>query len=162
VITIIVLDTGPLGLLAHPKASATATWCVDWLAQVLMAGARVVVPAVADYELRRKLLHIRSQESILILDRLIETLDYLAIDRQSVRIAAELWARARFEGRPTAPDLALDADCLLAALAESSAERLDWPGTSGRPETRTVVATTNPKHLRRYVPAEEWSSIKVV
>ena len=63
-----------------------------------------------------------------------------------MRMAAELWAQARSAGRPTAPDPALDADVILAAQARSLT-------------TAIVVATGNPAHLSRFVPAELWASI---
>jgi hypothetical protein len=50
-------------------------------------------------------------------------------------------------GRPTAPDLSLDADVILAAQALT----LGVPGV--------VVATSNAAHLRRYVPALPWRQI---
>ena len=61
-------------------------------------------------------------------------------------MAAKLWAQARNAGQPTASDLAIDADVILAAQALG----LNIP---------VVVATGNPGHLTRFVPAELWSNI---
>lgn len=63
-----------------------------------------------------------------------------------MRRAAELWAQARNTGHPTAPDPALDRDVILAAQALCL-------------NTPVVVATGNPAHLARFVPAELWSNI---
>jgi hypothetical protein len=72
--------------------------------------------------------------------------------RAAMRKAAELWAQARRAGTPTAPDLALDGDVILAAqallLATQEAEQV-------------VIATTNPGHLNRYTDAQEWSAVKL-
>lgn len=66
-------------------------------------------------------------------------------------LAADFWAQARQQGRPTAPDLALDADVILAAQAVILATQ---------ESDRVVIATTNPGHLTRYTDAEEWSKIQ--
>ena len=65
----------------------------------------------------------------------------------AMRLAAELWAQARNTGRPTASDADLDADVILAAQAL----------TLGVADV--VVATTNPGHIARFVPAEFWQNI---
>lgn len=64
-----------------------------------------------------------------------------------MRQAAELWARARQMGQPTAGDQTIDADMILAAQAL----------TLGAPAV--VIATTNVGHLSRFVPAELWQNI---
>ena len=64
----------------------------------------------------------------------------------AMRMAADLWAQARNIGQPTAPDPAIDADVILAAQAISL-------------NTPVVVATGNPGHLNRFVPAELWANI---
>ena len=64
-----------------------------------------------------------------------------------MRRAAAFWAEARQEGRPTAPDPALDGDVILAAQAAT----LDHDDV--------IIATTNPGHLSRYTPAELWTDI---
>ena len=52
----IVLDTGPIGLVTNPKLSSQGVACNQWLQAHLKAGNRVVVPEIADYEVRRVLL----------------------------------------------------------------------------------------------------------
>jgi hypothetical protein len=51
----ILLDTGPLGDLTNPKASSATSAVAGWAAAMLRAGHRLVVPAIADYEVRREL-----------------------------------------------------------------------------------------------------------
>lgn len=64
--------------------------------------------------------------------------------------AAELWAKARREGAPTAHPERLDVDVILAAQVHRFAEAFD---------TAVVVATTNARHLSRFVDARQWEEI---
>jgi len=142
----VVLDAGPLGLLANPNQSSQPTACRAWLASLRAARRRVVVPEIADYEVRRELIRIRSQSALANLDGFGVQLDYLPLTTDAMRLAAELWALARISGLPTASDPALDGDVILAAQALGL-------------KTPVVVATGNPAHLARFVPAELWSNI---
>ncbi|HTK76988.1 MAG TPA: PIN domain-containing protein [Gemmataceae bacterium] len=148
---ILILDTGIVGLLCHPRAKqsrAISAWLSGWLA------ARVpdfvaYVPEIADYELRRKLLHmIRKKQSaprsVERLNDLGRVIGYLPITTEAMRLAAELWSDARAKGWPTADEAALDADVILAAQAIVAG------GT---------VVTTNPKHLSRYVATADWTKL---
>ena len=110
-------------------------------------GATVVVPEIADYEVRREPLRARRSAGIARLDALIAQVEYLAITTSAMRHAARFWAEARQQGRPTAADPALDGDVILAAQAAT----LDRDGV--------IVATTNARHLSRFVPAEFWPDI---
>ncbi len=108
----------------------------------------VMVPEIADYEVRRELLRARRTAGIARLDALITQVEYLAITTSAMRQAATFWAEARQQGRSTtAADPALDGDVILAAQA----------ATLGRVDV--IVATTNARHLSRFVPAELWSDI---
>jgi len=51
----IVLDSGPLGLITNPKGSTEALRSNEWLRTILSEGSIVVVPEIADYEVRREL-----------------------------------------------------------------------------------------------------------
>jgi predicted nucleic acid-binding protein len=113
---------------------------------LLAAGRRVIIPEIADYEVRRALILRNSGIALRNLDQLALRLEYLPLTTPAMRRAAELWAQARSTGQPTAPDPALDADIILAAQALSL-------------NTAIVVATSNPAHLTRFVPAELWSNI---
>lgn len=74
---------------------------------------------------------------------------YLSLTDADLELAAKLWADIRNAGLPTASNDALDGDVLLAAKTLSL----------GVPLESLVVATSNPAHLSRFVPAELWSSI---
>ena len=50
----LLLDTGPLGLLAHDRQSIREP-IQTWLVQQLSAGATIYLSEVADYEVRREL-----------------------------------------------------------------------------------------------------------
>ena len=136
----LVLDTGPLAQLVHPRLDPDLA---QWFKAAIAAGLNLVVPEIADYELRRKLLHKGLQESLARLDSLEASVTYLAIDTPTLRRAAELWAAARRRGRPTAPPEALDGDVILAAQAEAIGA--------------TVV--TEDADLGQFVPSRHWADI---
>ena len=73
---------------------------------------------------------------------------YLALTDEALRLAAELWAKARQQGRPTSPALDLDIDVILAAQALVLGVRAE-----------VIVITTNPRHLRQFVDARLWSDV---
>lgn len=143
----ILLDSGPLGLVTNPGASPLAAACGRWVVDMIGSGSSVMVPEIADYEVRRELIRARRAAGIARLDAFIAQVEFLPIETAAMRRAASFWAEARQQGRPTAPDPALDADVILAAQA-ATLERTD-----------AIIATTNPKHLSRYVAAELWTDI---
>jgi predicted nucleic acid-binding protein len=142
---IIVLDATPLGLLCSPNESPLVKACNAWL-QKMMIQADVIIPETTDYEVRRELIRVGKQKSIRRLDRMTQQLNYLALSTEMMRTAAELWAEARQEGKPTASDDKIDFDVILAAQALSL-------------QSEVVVATGNVKHLTQYVNAKEWSDL---
>ena len=143
---IVLLDAGPLGLVSHPRASTDA---VAWLAGLVAGGAQVLVPEIADYEVRRELLRANRLKGIRRLDQLKTSLGYLPITTAAMLKAAEFWADARRQGHPTAHDAALDADVILAGQAATIGKR------------KVIVASTNPRHLQRFVAAEHWQNIVI-
>lgn len=142
------LDTGPLGSVTHPRAEKNRE-ALAWLKRLNDEGVRVIVPEICDYELRRELLRRGATTGVRRLDALGREAGYAPITTEAIRLAAELWARARREGYPTAADPALDADVILAAQASL----LSTGGDD------VVVATTNVAHISRFVAAEEWQEI---
>jgi hypothetical protein len=44
---VIVLDTGPLGIITNPRQTPDVIACVAWLRSILATGARVVLPEIA-------------------------------------------------------------------------------------------------------------------
>jgi predicted nucleic acid-binding protein len=143
----VLLDAEPLGILSNPNLTAPVIRCRQWLADLLTAGRRVLVPEITDYEVRRELLRANRSNALTLLDTLHHQAEYLPLTTAAMRQAAELWAQARHQGRPTAPDPALDGDVILAAQAL----------TLGAPQV--IVATSNVRHLARFVPAELWHAI---
>jgi predicted nucleic acid-binding protein len=146
----IVLDTGVLGQLTHPRANPELT---AWFSGLLASGAQFFVPEIADYELRRELVRSGKTKSIDRLDQ-FEAVDpsrFLVITTSAMRRAADLWAKTRNEGFPMADDAALDADVILAAQTEAIARR----------EGQVIVATDNVGHLGRLVDARRWEQIAI-
>ena len=135
------LDSEPLGQLARRKPLSEL---LAWTIRVVAAGAAILVPEVADYEVRRNLLLHSLKHSISELDRLKSSLVYLPITTSAMLRAAGLWADARRVGKPTADPRELDCDVLLAAQAL---------------EAGAIVATENVGHLSRYVVAKHWRDI---
>jgi predicted nucleic acid-binding protein len=145
--TTVFLDASPLGLLTAPLRRTDAQSCAAWLATILSANWRAVIPEIADYEVRRELLRAGKTSSIARLDALALRIEYAPLTTAVMRKAAEFWSQARQSGLPTASDESLDVDVILAAQA----------ATFGA--TEIVVATTNVRHLSRFVPAKAWQSI---
>jgi|ERR1700730_1776724 len=137
----LMLDTGPLARLVHPKLDRDFA---DWFAAAVEADQDIVIPEIADYELRRKLLHKDFKRSLARLDSLAESLIFLAIDTRTLRRAAELWAAARRRGHPTAPPDSLDGDVILAAQAEAIG---------------ATVVTEDLDDLGQFVPTRRWTEI---
>jgi hypothetical protein len=93
---LVFLDSGPLGLLTNPRGRPKSGQCRQWVKDLAAAGVRVFVPEIADYEVRRKLIHIQAIAGIRRLDQVKATLDYAPITTDVMLRAAELWAAARF------------------------------------------------------------------
>lgn len=146
-VEVVILDTGPLGLVTNPRLSPETMACNQWLYALLAQNVQVVVPEIADYELRRELLRANKQNGIAKLDALVNALDYLPLTTTAMRKAAALWAQARQQGQPTSNDKTIDGDMILAGQALTMANR------------NFVIATTNVGHLARFVAADLWTDI---
>jgi predicted nucleic acid-binding protein len=140
----IVLDTGPAGKIAHPKVAPGVR---QWLAERAADGDRIALPEIVDYELRRNfLLEVRRGRtsfamSLDRLDELRKNLIFLPLNSDAMLKAAELWAEARLQGKPTADPKELDSDVILAAQA------LQIDG---------IIVTENPGHLALFAKVERW------
>ena len=141
------LDSGPLGLVTNPRLSQQGTLCAEWLRHLISARTRVVVPEIADYEVRRELLRANKTRGVARLDALTQRLEYSPITTGAMRQAALYWAQARQQGQPTAGDKTIDADMILVAQAKT----LD--------AAEVVIATTNIGHLTRFAEAGLWQEI---
>ena len=134
----ILLDTGPLGMVTNPKWNKAA---LEWFTAMLKSECDVVIPEIADYELRRNLILEKMDKSLQLLDHLKDLLVYLPIDTPTMLLAAKLWAAARQSHKPPADRHALDGDAILAAQAKLAG---------------AVVATDNVAHLDQFVETREW------
>ena len=147
----IVLDATPLGLLAQPFASPNGDRCRRWLLSKVAVGLEIVLPEIADCEVRRELVRAKKTASVLALDNLGDNpqITYLPITTQAMRLAANLWAQARNRGLTTAHPKALDGDVILAAQVLSA----------GYDPADITIATSNSKHLSQFVSSAAWESI---
>jgi predicted nucleic acid-binding protein len=146
---VVLLDSGPLGLATNPKASLENAACNLWIEALLQNGKRVIVPAIADYEIRRELLRAGKSAGLKRLDNFCALLEFRPLEPAELVHAAQLWATLRQTGKATSHDHALDGDVILAAQALSL----------GLPDSEFIVATTNVAHLSLMVPADLWKNI---
>ncbi len=144
---LILLDTGPLGLITNLKANLQAQACQGWFQTVKL---RVLLPEIADYELRRELLRAGKFRGLRQLDQLKTLVPYCPITTELMIKAAQLWAEARNQGFPTASPKSLDGDVILAAQALLLRDQ----------GYDIVIATTNVGHLSRFTPALTWQEIQ--
>lgn len=145
--SVIVLDSGPVGLLAKRGGVPAVDACVLWQENLLAQGNRIVLPEIVDYEVRRELVRLNATSSIARLDRLATIVEYSPITTEVMRLAAALWGQSRQQGQPTADPKELDGDVILAAQTL----------LLGVPDV--IVATTNVGHLVRFVNAKHWQDV---
>ena len=114
---------------------------------MLADGAQFAVPEIADFEVRRELLRMKHVRGLRRLAAILgsPSVDVLALTTPAIRLAAEYWAQARQQGRPTADPRELDCDVVLAAQA-----RIAFGSGND-----FIVATTNVRHLSLVVPAAD-------
>jgi hypothetical protein len=111
---IILLDSGPVGLLAHSRSTESpAKECNEWAKGILQAGHRLIVPEIIDYEVRRELIRLGNQRALMRLNQLPSKLGFHKVSSDVLRRAAHFWAEARRSGKPTADRHSLDKDMIL-------------------------------------------------
>ena len=144
------LDSGPLGIVINPKAdSPLSQEGKVWLEYLPQKGYIVMLPEIADYEVRRELIREGLTAAIRRLDQLKSQIPYRPLTTEVMLLAAQLWADARNRGKPTADPHALDGDVILAAQAILEVNA----------GNEVVIATTNVGHLSQFVDAREWRLI---
>jgi hypothetical protein len=143
----VILDSGPLGLLTNPKLPPTTVAILSWAKSMRQVGHRFVVPAIADYEVRRDL--VRAGKLAGIAELNTWKTEYLPLSDSALRLASQLWAQARTAGTSTADPKELDGDVLIAAQAMDI----------GFPTSDLIIASTNPGHLAQFAPCNLWSDI---
>jgi len=145
----ILLDSSPLALLCSPVRSSEVIAIAHWASSCLASGHQIYLPEIIDYELRRELLRAGKTNSVLRLNGLKTTFDYLPITTEAILYAADLWAQSRRAGMPTSDPKKLDVDVILAAQARTLAV----------PASGIIVATANVAHISRFVSADLWTNI---
>ncbi len=145
------LDAGPLGLITNPKKTPITIAVAQWVFDMEAAGHRFLVPAIADYEVRRELVRVGKATGIARLNAFnaAEPDRFLSVTNTALILGADLWARARNAGTATADPKELDGDVLIAAQA------LDM----GLPTSDFIIATVNVGHLSLFAPADLWTNI---
>jgi hypothetical protein len=148
---IIILDSGPLGLLMQRQGLPVADRCRAWVARHITQGVQCLVPEIADYEVRRELIRMGNTAAVGRLDAFnaAHPARYLPLTTVAIRQAAQLWADVRRRGFPTADAKELDGDVIVAAQAM----------TCSFPISDVIVATTNPVHLTRFIAADLWTNL---
>jgi predicted nucleic acid-binding protein len=134
-------------MVTNPRQSPLSAACAEWVQALASRGTKILIPEIADYEVRRELWRAKKIQGVERLDRLGRLLEYLPLTTAAMRQAARFWARARQQGQPTAGDKTIDADMILAGQAAVLGE------------TDLVIATTNVGHLARFAPADLWQNI---
>ena len=141
----IILDAGPLSMIAHPRPNAQIA---EWYKRIVGRGVEIFVAEVADYEVRRSFLlrGLELEKALARLNELKQELNYLPLTTAQMLKAAELWADSWRKGQPTCDPKELDCDVILAAQALSVS-------------VDAIVVTDNIKHLARFVDARHWNDI---
>jgi predicted nucleic acid-binding protein len=147
----VLLDAGPTGDASNVPSNPAGVRCRRWLRGLIVGGTEVVVPAIADYEVRRELVRAGMAGSVARLDQLRGLYTFLPLTDAALLRAAEFWAFVRNRGQQTAHDQALDGDAILAAQAS----------LCGSPDDEVIIATTNVGHLARFpgIDARQWDTI---
>lgn len=146
---VVLLDSGPVGYVTHPDSEARGP-TREWLFGLLEAGTYPRLPEIIDYEHRRALLHREAFRQVERLNRFKQVFGYEPLTTEVMLTAAQFWADARKRGLPTGTERELDVDVILAAQAKA----LEGDGDE------VIVATTNPRHLSRFVNARDWREIE--
>lgn len=149
---IIVLDTFPASSVGKRPGTIPTLLdqCRRWIEECEAAGHRILVPAIAYYEVLRELELRQAARQIVRLQAFcLQPRRFVPLTTEHLEAAARLWGQQRRAGQPTADPQALDCDVILAAQALSL----------GVAAPDLIVATTNPAHLSRLVPCDLWTNI---
>ncbi len=144
------LDTNIVSRITHPKNpnnQEVTGWFLDFLSRDQI---KIFLPEIVAYEVRRGLLYKKLKDtnckSLQRFEAVSKQLTYLPINTNVFRIAENLWANARINGTPTASNVSLDNDVLLAA------QTIDL-------NNGATIVTENIKHLKNYVKAYSWKEL---
>ena len=86
----VLLDSGPLGFACGRPGSVLPDHCRHWIDDLLARGVEVIVPEIADFEVRRELTRVGAFQSLHRLDALVVTgrLSYAPVTTAEWRQAA--------------------------------------------------------------------------
>ncbi len=84
------------------RRSSSAISCAEWLQTLVVAGTRVIVPEIADYEVRRELIRANKVRGIGQLDALARLPEYLPITTNVAQAIGTLVASAEAPAEPNA------------------------------------------------------------
>jgi hypothetical protein len=138
-------------MITHFGADPVNERCRQWMERLLAGGIAVRVPEIADYELRRNLVRIRSERSLTALDSLVARIGYVALTTVSMRKAASYWAQARWRGKAATDNKRLDGDMILCGQVSVLVDGGD----------DAEIATDNTRHFSHFFKAREWFKIHV-
>jgi toxin FitB len=138
-----------VGEITHPESDKRGP-IRGWLFGLLDTDVYPRLPEIVDYEHRRALLRRDASRQVERLNGFRQVFGYEPLTTEVMLTAAQLWAEARKRGLPTGTERELDVDVILAAQARTLEENGD----------EVVVATTNPRHLSRFVEARPWQEIE--
>lgn len=65
---VIILDTAPLSIITNPKLPKITRDAIQWSVDLMAAGHKIIVPAIADFVLRRELTRMSKANSLVTLD----------------------------------------------------------------------------------------------
>jgi predicted nucleic acid-binding protein len=147
----LLLDSNILARFVRPEIDENRPVAEAILRLLNDPDVEIFVPEIIDYELRRKLLHLATQrhqgrkwarDALTLLDKLAVT-GYLPLTTDTMKLAADLWAQTRVQGRQRCHEDSLDIDIILAAQAK---------------QVGGQVVTMNEKHFRGLVQVFDWRS----
>ena len=152
---VILLDSGPLGTIVHPKCKHEKreydVEIREWLEYLNQNNFELRIPKIIDYELRRNLLLENLNQTIDRLDLLQNFL--IPLDRKTMLKAAHLWAEIRKQGKGGSHPKSLDGDAILLAQAIGQKDFFE----------KVTIVTTDLKDLSRFPNHEisiyEWPNI---
>jgi len=121
----------------------------------MTAGHRLLVPAIADFELRRELERLGNLRSLALLDAFNSAVSdrYLPLTDIALKRAAKLWGHARNRGTLPGDPKELNGDLLITAQA------LEYIDVQGLSDSSVIIATVNVGHLSLFTAADTWSNI---
>lgn len=147
----LLLDSGILSRIVRPEIEENRQIFEVFRRLVKDPRFEPCVPEIADYEFRRKLIHLGyrrhqarawAREALSRLDEIV-AVGYIPITTDTMRLAAALWAETRSEGRLRGPEDSLDVDVILAAQARQIGGH---------------VVTANEKHFRKIADVFDWTA----